>query len=75
MDFKIFEEFMNKEVLKLTSYESIQDEYRDLEAEVKDFKDSKDFKDTSRTIVEGWLCRQSVEQCNGFWGQHHKTFL
>jgi len=53
MDFKIFEEFMNKEVLKLSSSESIQDEYRDLEVEIKDFKDSKDFKDTSRTIVEG----------------------
>lgn len=44
MDFKIFEDFMNKEVLKLTSYESIQDEYRDLEAEVKDYKDYKDNK-------------------------------
>ena len=35
---------MNKEVLKLTSSESIQDEYRDLEAEVKVFKDYKDNK-------------------------------
>ena len=70
MDFKIFEDFMNKEVLKLTSYESIQDEYRDLEAEVKDYKDYKD----NKVIAEDWLCRQSVEQCNGFWGQHHETF-